>query len=134
MCYIYFHLLSFMLKLVGIEGFEPSTPASQTRCANQTALHSECLFISAYNQGHHEYDIPTRVAYNAADFYYQRRNNLRIPDHRNILVHDTDMSHSVPIPIPLLRQLLHLQQLVGHIIVRVGRPHNPKELLLKYLQ
>ena len=28
-------------NLVGIEGFEPSTLSSQTRCANQAALHSE---------------------------------------------------------------------------------------------
>ncbi len=27
--------------MVGVKGFEPSTPWSQTRCANQAALHSE---------------------------------------------------------------------------------------------
>ena len=28
-------------KYVGVKGFEPSTPWSQTRCANRTALHPE---------------------------------------------------------------------------------------------
>ena len=27
--------------MVGVKGFEPSTPWSQTKCANQTALHPE---------------------------------------------------------------------------------------------
>ena len=27
--------------LVGVQGFEPWTPCSQSRCASQTALHSE---------------------------------------------------------------------------------------------
>ena len=26
---------------VGVKGFEPSTPCSQSRCANRTALHPE---------------------------------------------------------------------------------------------
>ena len=30
----------FLLN-VGVKGFEPSTPCSQSRCANQTALHPE---------------------------------------------------------------------------------------------
>ena len=29
--------------MVGVQGFEPWTPWSQTRCANQAALHSEKL-------------------------------------------------------------------------------------------
>ena len=28
-------------QLVGAKGFEPSTPCSQSRCANRTALHPE---------------------------------------------------------------------------------------------
>ena len=28
---------------VGVKGFEPSTPWSQTRCANRTALNPECV-------------------------------------------------------------------------------------------
>lgn len=35
---------SFLI-VVGAEGFEPSTPASQTRCANQTALRSDSFRI-----------------------------------------------------------------------------------------
>ena len=31
----------FLVFMVGIVGFEPTTLASQTRCANQTALHSD---------------------------------------------------------------------------------------------
>ena len=30
----------FLLN-VGVKGFEPSTPCSQSRCANRTALHPE---------------------------------------------------------------------------------------------
>ena len=37
--------------LVGVKGFEPSTPCSQSRCANRTALHpvqmAFCSFASA---------------------------------------------------------------------------------------
>ena len=29
---------------VGVAGFEPTTPCSQSRCANRTALHPECFF------------------------------------------------------------------------------------------
>ena len=28
--------------IVGVAGFEPATPCSQSRCANRTALHPEC--------------------------------------------------------------------------------------------
>ena len=31
--------------MVGVRGFEPPAPWSQTRCANQTALHSETLAL-----------------------------------------------------------------------------------------
>src|SRR5690606_32714688 len=31
-------------SLVGVAGFEPATPWSQTRCANRTALHPEKKF------------------------------------------------------------------------------------------
>ena len=34
-----FNLLSF----VGVKGFEPSTPCSQSRCANRTALRPDWL-------------------------------------------------------------------------------------------
>ena len=30
---------------VGVPGFEPGTPCSQSRCANRTALHPESFFI-----------------------------------------------------------------------------------------
>ena len=30
---------------VGVAGFEPTTPCSQSRCANRTALHPETLFF-----------------------------------------------------------------------------------------
>ena len=30
---------------VGVAGFEPTTPCSQSRCANRTALHPESFFI-----------------------------------------------------------------------------------------
>ncbi len=30
-------------KVVGVVGFEPTTPWSQTRCANRTALYPELL-------------------------------------------------------------------------------------------
>lgn len=29
--------------MVGVKGFEPSAPWSQTKCANQTALHPEYI-------------------------------------------------------------------------------------------
>ena len=31
----------YALFLVGVAGFEPTTPCSQSRCANRTALHPE---------------------------------------------------------------------------------------------
>ena len=31
------------LFFVGVKGFEPSTPCSQSRCANRTALRPECM-------------------------------------------------------------------------------------------
>lgn len=31
--------------MVGVKGFEPSAPWSQTKCANQTALHPEKVSI-----------------------------------------------------------------------------------------
>ena len=34
----------FLLN-VGVKGFEPSTPCSQSRCANRTALHPEKMTI-----------------------------------------------------------------------------------------
>ncbi len=34
------------LNCVGVAGFEPATPCSQSRCANRAALHPEwCIFI-----------------------------------------------------------------------------------------
>ena len=36
-------LLDF--HLVGVAGFEPTTPCSQSRCANRTALHPERFFF-----------------------------------------------------------------------------------------
>ncbi len=35
-------------KVVGAKGFEPSTPWSQTKCANQTALRPEIFHINCY--------------------------------------------------------------------------------------
>ena len=34
--------------MVGIVGFEPTTPCSQSRCANQAALHPVTMGIIAY--------------------------------------------------------------------------------------
>ena len=34
---------TFFHLTVGVAGFEPTTPCSQSRCANRTALHPECL-------------------------------------------------------------------------------------------
>ena len=33
----------FIFLIVGVAGFEPTTPCSQSRCANRTALHPEKL-------------------------------------------------------------------------------------------
>ncbi len=35
------NLLKALFSLVGVAGFEPATPCSQSRCANRTALHPE---------------------------------------------------------------------------------------------
>ena len=37
----------FFLFIVGVAGFEPTTPCSQSRCANRTALHPETLFLKS---------------------------------------------------------------------------------------
>ena len=34
-----------LFSCVGVPGFEPGTPCSQSRCANRTALHPEIIFI-----------------------------------------------------------------------------------------
>ena len=36
-----------LLFIVGVAGFEPTTPCSQSRCANRTALHPEISFFCA---------------------------------------------------------------------------------------
>ena len=33
---------------VGVAGFEPTTPCSQSRCANRTALHPDAFFKKWY--------------------------------------------------------------------------------------
>ena len=40
--------LSFLFLMVGIVGFEPTTPCSQSRCANQAALHPVTMGIISY--------------------------------------------------------------------------------------
>ncbi len=35
--------------MVGVAGFEPATPCSQSRCANRTALHPEINTIIRYH-------------------------------------------------------------------------------------
>ena len=40
--------LSFLFLMVGIVGFEPTTPCSQSRCANQAALHPVTMGIITY--------------------------------------------------------------------------------------
>ena len=47
-----------MLSLtVGVAGFEPTTPCSQSRCANRTALHPELILslLSDSNQRPRDY-------------------------------------------------------------------------------
>ena len=39
---LHFHVTPWF-STVGVKGFEPSTPCSQSRCANRTALHPETL-------------------------------------------------------------------------------------------
>ena len=36
------------LYFVGVAGFEPTTPCSQSRCANRTALHPESFWIALF--------------------------------------------------------------------------------------
>ena len=38
------------ITVVGVQGFEPWTPWSQTRCASQTAPHSEYFIINGAGQ------------------------------------------------------------------------------------
>ena len=35
--------ITYFIFFVGVAGFEPTTPCSQSRCANRTALHPEKL-------------------------------------------------------------------------------------------
>ena len=39
-----FKLFNYQHLFVGVAGFEPTTPCSQSRCANRTALHPELIF------------------------------------------------------------------------------------------
>ena len=46
------------LYFVGVPGFEPGTPCSQSRCANRTALHPElCLTLRTHFQDPKEFQI-----------------------------------------------------------------------------
>ena len=38
-------MLIFVVFVVGVKGFEPSTPCSQSRCANRTALRPDTSFL-----------------------------------------------------------------------------------------
>ncbi len=43
-----FKLFNYQHLFVGVAGFEPTTPCSQSRCANRTALHpEEVLFLKS---------------------------------------------------------------------------------------
>ena len=37
--------ITVTLFSVGVAGFEPTTPCSQSRCANRTALHPESFYL-----------------------------------------------------------------------------------------
>ena len=41
----------FDFQSVGVTGFEPVTPCSQSRCANRTALHPEMHFLKCGCKG-----------------------------------------------------------------------------------
>ena len=49
------------LCFVGVAGFEPATPCSQSRCANRTALHPEQFFITSGDGGIRTPGTPFRV-------------------------------------------------------------------------
>ena len=42
-----FKLFNYQHLFVGVAGFEPTTPCSQSRCANRTALHPEVSLSKA---------------------------------------------------------------------------------------
>ena len=47
-----------MLSLtVGVAGFEPTTPCSQSRCANRTALHPESLYFVYFSKAMQRYGL-----------------------------------------------------------------------------
>ena len=56
------HCSSFFT--VGIPGFEPGTPCSQSRCANRTALHPECYIYASFLKS----DAKIRLIFESANF------------------------------------------------------------------
>ena len=41
----------YLFFYVGVPGFEPGTPCSQSRCANRTALHPEGFYLKSGGKG-----------------------------------------------------------------------------------
>ena len=55
------------LPFVGVVGFEPTTPCSQSRCANRAALHPENhLAISSPEPYWQSNDLPTDTVWSAS--------------------------------------------------------------------
>lgn len=79
--------------------------------------------INACDLEHRARDIATHAAYNVCVYHYLQRSKLRMQDPNNILLRDTDILYSVRIPLPLLLQLLHRQQLAEYRHRRGAQQH-----------
>ena len=55
--------------MVGIVGFEPTTPCSQSRCANQAALHPVTMGIIAYIMKNTKKKLREILRFHTALFY-----------------------------------------------------------------
>ena len=69
------------IKMVGVVGFEPTTPWSQTRCATQTVPHSE-KWSSHYDSHVNVRWTPTRLLSDCKKMVPHERIELPYPDYK----------------------------------------------------
>ena len=80
------------LFCVGVNGFEPSTPCSQSRCANRTALHPVQMAFCSFASAKVEiiFDYPKN-----ADFFLQITVCV---ERKGVLFHAMGQDHSRYLP------------------------------------
>ena len=89
---------------VGVAGFEPTTPCSQSRCANRTALHPEWSFFQNRCKGNGLFcnlQIFGNLFFQSKHIYFLRHltfDGLYLPFHFCYLPNNPLSSSSQPLP------------------------------------